>query len=150
MEAPALAASSADFFSDSVAPQLLSDADAKPFLNTFATAAAARLDSTSQIKVHSLRLESQEFLLMQRSPVEPPGTELIFAIGKMDQGRFQILHWKENTGDEDEVVLGTIHLKNGREFLITTVIDPEGQWFRVYGIQDGKLKLVYSGGGSSC
>jgi hypothetical protein len=68
----------------------------------------------------------------------------------MDQDIFQILYWKENVGDEDEVVVGTVHLTNGRDFLITTVIDPEGQWFRVYGIRQRKLVMVYSGGGSSC
>jgi hypothetical protein len=68
----------------------------------------------------------------------------------MDHGQFHLLQWKENTGDEDEVVLGTVRLTNGRDFLVTTVADPEGQWFRVYGIRDGKLVVVYSGGGSSC
>ena len=64
--------------------------------------------------------------------------------------QFHLLHWKQNTDDEDEFVLGTVHLTNGRDFLITTVTDPEGQWFRVYGIRQGKLAMVYSGGGSSC
>ncbi len=75
---------------------------------------------------------------------------LIFAIGALDKGQFRLLHWKQNTSDEDEVMLGTIHLTNGRDFLVTSVTDPEGQWFRVYGIQQGKLAMVYSGGGSSC
>jgi hypothetical protein len=43
----------------------------------------------------------------------------------MDGPRFTILHWKENTGDEDESMVGVIRLKNGREFLITSVRDPE-------------------------
>jgi hypothetical protein len=30
------------------------------------------------------------------------------------------------------------------------VSDPESQTFRAYGIRDGRLRLVYSGGGSSC
>ena len=87
---------------------------------------------------------------VQRSYVEPAGTKLIFAIGKMDQDIFQILYWKKNVGDEDEAGVGTVHLKNGRDFLSTTVTDPEGQWFRVYGIRQRKLMMVYSGGGSSC
>jgi hypothetical protein len=53
----------------------------------------------------------------------------------MDGPNLNILHWKENAGDEDESLLGIIRLKNGREFLITSVRDPEGQWFRVYGIR---------------
>ena len=76
--------------------------------------------------------------------------DFIFAIGTMDQGWFHILHLKKNTEDEAERVLGTIHLKSGRDFLITTVSDPESQWFRVYGIRDGHLTLIYEGGGSSC
>jgi hypothetical protein len=54
---------------------------------------------------------------------------LIFAIGALDKGQFWLLHWKQNTVDEDEVMLGTIHLMNGRDFLVTSVTDPEGQWF---------------------
>ena len=87
---------------------------------------------------------------MQRSYAEPAGIKLIFAIGKMDDGRFQIIHRKENVDDEDEDVLGTVHLKNGRDFLVTTVSDPEGQWFRVYGVRNVRLIRVYSGGGASC
>jgi hypothetical protein len=146
----AIAASSSDFFSDSPAPQLLSNTEAKPILKAFAAAVSGGLDSNLHLKVFSLRLEGQDLILVQRSYVEPAGTKLIFAIGKMDQDRFQTLRWKENVGDEDEVVLGVVHLTNGREFLITTVTDPEGQWFRAYGIRQGKLVMVYSGGGSSC
>jgi hypothetical protein len=150
IKAPAIAASSTDFFSDSPDPQLLPDADAKPFLKAFAAAVPGGLDSSSNLKLFSLRLEGQDLALVQRTYVEPAGTKLIFAIGKMDQNRFQILHWKENVDDEEEFALGTVHLTSGRDFLITTVTDPEGQWFRVYGIQQGKLAMVYSGGGSSC
>jgi hypothetical protein len=41
-------------------------------------------------------------------------------------------------------------MKSGRDFLITTVSDPESQSFRVYGMVSGRLALIYSGGGSSC
>lgn len=68
-------------------------------------------------------LGCQDLTLVQR---ESAGTKLIFAMGKMEQGRFQMMHWKENVGDEEEDVLGTVQLKNGREFLITTVTDPAG------------------------
>ena len=64
--------------------------------------------------------------------------------------RFHLLYWKQNTEDEDERLLGTIRLNSGHDFLITVVSDPEGHWYRVYGIRDGKLTQVYSGGGSSC
>jgi hypothetical protein len=146
----AIGASSSDSFSDSPAPQQLSSTEAKPFLKAFAAAVPGGIDSTSHLKAFSLRLEGQDMTVVQRSYVEPAGTKLIFAIGKMDQGIFQILYWKKNVGDEDEAVVGTVHLKNGCDFLVTTVTDPEGQWFRVYGIRQGKLVMVYSGGGSSC
>ncbi len=152
IETSAIAASSTDLFSDSPAPQLLPEVTAKPFLKAFAAAVPGGLDSTSQLKVFALHLEGQDLALVQRSYAEPAGKSLmlIFAIGAVNQGQFHILHWKQNTGDEHEVMLGTVHLTNGRDFLITTVSDPEGQWFRVYGIRQGKLSMVYSGGGSSC
>ena len=147
----AIAASSIDFFSDSPPPQLLHGAAATPVLKAFAAVVPGGLDSSLNLKIFSLRLEGQDLVLVQRSYAEPAGKslKLIFAIGEVDQGQF-LLHWKQNTGDEDEVMLGTIHLTNGRDFLITTVSDPEGQWFRVYGIRQGKLAMIYSGGGSSC
>jgi hypothetical protein len=151
IETSAIAASSTDFFSDGPAPQLLPDVTAKSFLKAFADAVPGGLDSDLFLKVFSLRLETQDLVLVQRSYIhraEP--LKFIFAIGAMDHGQFHLLQWKENTGDEDEVVLGTVRLTNGRDFLVTTVADPEGQWFRVYGIRDGKLVVVYSGGGSSC
>lgn len=52
--------------------------------------------------------------------------------------------------DESELVLGTIHLKSGQDFLVTTVSDSESQSFRIYGMKDGLLTRVYFGGGSSC
>jgi hypothetical protein len=76
--------------------------------------------------------------------------KFIFAIGSQENGRFQVLYWKDDIEDENEQVLGTIHLKSGRDFLITTISDPESQIFHVYGMRNGKLSLVYSGGGSSC
>jgi hypothetical protein len=148
----AIGASSIEFFSDSPPPQLIQDAAAAPFLKAFAAAVPGGLDSTLFLSVFSLRLEGQDLALLQRSYGAPAGKPLkpIFAIGKMDHGRFQVLHWKENVDDEDEVMLGTVHLTNGRDFLIASVSDPAGQWFRVYGIRSGKLVMVYSGGGSSC
>jgi len=148
----AIAASSVDFLSDGPPPQLLQDSAATPLLKAFAAAVPGRLDYSLNLKVFSFRLEGQDLTLVQRSYAERADKlpMLIFAIGALDKGQFHLLHWKQNTGDEDEVMLGTIHLTNGRDFLVTSVTDPEGQWFRVYGIQQGKLAIVYSGGGSSC
>ena len=123
-----------------------------PVLKAFAAAVPEGLDSSSNLKVFSLRLEGQDLVFVQRNYAESAGKplQLIFSVGKMDQGQFHVLHWKQNTGDEDEFVLGTIRLTNGRDFVVTSVTDPEGQWFRVYGMREGKLAMVYSGGGSSC
>lgn len=150
ISASAIVATSIDSFSDGPVPQLLTEAEAQPFVKAFAVAAPGGLDSTLHLKVISLRLEGQDLILVQRSHVKPAGGKLIFAIGKIDQGRFQVLLRKEDVGDQDETVVGTVHLTNGRDFLITTVIDTEGQWFRVYGIREGKLMRLFSGGGSSC
>lgn len=68
----------------------------------------------------------------------------------MNQGKFHLLFWKENTIDENEQILGLVHLKNGRDYLVNTVSDPETQFFRIYGIRNGKLTLVFSGAGGGC
>lgn len=151
----AIAASSADFFANSEPLKPLSYQDSSPIRKELGRLVPQKLDSVRWMRGYSLRLEGQEFFIAQRSYSDTAAHsdaryDFIFAIGTMDQGRFHILHWKKNTEYEEERVLGTIHMKSGREFLITTVSDPESQFFRVYGICDGKVALVYEGGGSSC
>jgi hypothetical protein len=115
-----------------------------------------KLDSITKLRLSSVRLGGKLLIVVQRSLSDysiaeaPEHVTLIFAIGTMDQRGFRVLHWKQNTEDEEEVVLGTIQLKSGLQFLITVVHDPESQSFRVYGVRGGRLSLVYSGGGSSC
>lgn len=151
----AIAANSGEFFADSTPPRNLDKEESAASRKALARLVPKRLHSTKQLRISALRLEGQDMLIVQRAFVDmatpengPP--EFIFAIGTIDQGRFHILHWKQNTEDEEERLLGTIRLKSGREFLITVVRDPESQSFRVYGIRDGHLTQVYSGGGSSC
>ena len=151
----AIAASSVEFFADSTAPRHLNNEESVAVRKALARLMPTKLDSTKPLRIFALRLESHDMLVIQRTfadiatPEDGP-PNFIFAIGTMDQHRFQVLHWKENTEDEEERLLGTIRLKSGREFLITVVSDPESQSFRVYGIRDGQLLLIYSGGGSSC
>ncbi len=151
----AIAASSTDFFADGPPPQLLDDQGARPVRRALAALVPRRLDSIKNLRVFALRLEGQDMVVVQRTFGQlEPTTEnfplkLTFAVGMMSEGHFRTLHWKQNT-DEDERVLGTIHLKSGRDFLITTVSDPESHSFRVYGIVSSRLVLIYSGGGSSC
>ena len=152
----AIAASFADFFADSPPPNLLDNEEAAPIRKALATLIPRRLDSTRHLRLFSLRLEGRDVIVVQRAFADfanVPGhgeLKLIFAIGAMDHGGFHIIHWKQNTEDEDQRILGTVRLRTGRDFLITTVSDPESQSFRIYGIRDGRLALVYSGGGSSC
>ena len=68
----------------------------------------------------------------------------------MRQGRFHILFWKDNTNDSHEQVLGAIRLKSGKQFLLTSVNTPQAQFFRVYAMQKGVIRIVFSGGGSTC
>lgn len=152
----AIAASVADMFADSPPPKLLDRDEAVPIRKALAPLIPRKLDSIQHLRLFTLRLEGRDVIVVQRVFADfanLPGHEslkLIFAIGAMDQGGFHIIYWKQNTEDEDERILGTVRLRTGRDFLITTVSDPESQSFRVYGIRDGRLALVYSGGGSSC
>jgi hypothetical protein len=152
----AIAAGSTDLFGDSPPLQLLGTAEARPILKALTAFVPGRLDSNLYLRLFSVQLEDRDLVLVQRASADYAGKpeesslKHIFAIGTMEQSRFHLLHWKRNTEDEDERVLGTVRLKSGRDFLITSVSDPESQWFRVYGIRDGKLIVVYTGGGSSC
>jgi hypothetical protein len=67
----------------------------------------------------------------------------------MGEGHFRLLHSKEE-GDENEQILGLVHLKSGQDYLVNTISHPEGDFFRIYGIRDGKLTMVFEGGGGSC
>ena len=154
----AVAASSHDIFTDGDSAKRLTNHDAEPVRKAFAVAVGDKLDSTVELRIYSLRLEGHDLLAVQRAYQDygsaPHGQvqlNFIFAIGQMSGGRFHLLSWQNRIdNDENEQILGVIHLKNGRDFLVNTVSHPEGQYFRVYGIQNGKVTLVYSGGGGSC
>jgi len=148
----AIAASATDFFTDSTPPRLLSGEESAAPLKALAASVPKALDSTEHLGIFAVRLEDQDFYIAQRTftdiATRGQGERLAFLIGTLGQGRFHILHRADE--DQDERVLETVRLKSGREFLVTAVSDPESQFFRVYGIRDGHLTLVYSGGGSSC
>jgi len=149
------AASSMDLF-DTPPPLTLANlSEASQIRQALRPLAPQRLDSVEDLRLFHLQLENSDLLIVQRAymdNIDPKNftRKLIFGIGHVEKGRFVVLHWKQNTSDEQEEVLGTIRMMNGRDFLITTVSDPESQSFRIYGIHNGKLKLVFSGGGSSC
>ena len=152
----AIAASSTDMFAEGEAPRLLDKAEAAPIRQALATLVPGKLDPTLHLRLYSLQLEGKNLIVLQWSTadfIDKPqerSVKHIFGIGTLSEGHFQLLRWKQDTEDEDERILGTIRLKSGREFLITTACDPESQRFRVYGIREDKLKMVYEGGGSSC
>ncbi|HEY5330652.1 MAG TPA: hypothetical protein VIJ79_12255 [Acidobacteriaceae bacterium] len=152
----ALAAESTGMFADSPSLRSLNSEEATAVRKALAALVPGKLDSVQYLRLFAVQLEGKDMVIIQRAfsdvpaPQEDAGHKLIFAIGAVDQGRFDVLSWKKNVDDEDERILGTIRLKSGRDFLITTVSDPESQTFRVYGLRDGRLVRVYSGGGSSC
>jgi hypothetical protein len=162
-----VAASSADYFIPGLPAKRLAEKDAEPIRKALAATAGGKLDSTKVLRVYSMQLEGQDLFVIQRAfqdYADKPGYDLrkpgydpsngnlfeIFAIGMMNRSHFYLLFWKENTGDENEQILGTLHLKNGRDFLVTTTSDPESQFFRIYGIRNGRLTLIFSGGGGGC
>jgi hypothetical protein len=147
----AIAASSTEFFADSVSPRLLGREEAASVRKALAALNPKKLDSAEQLRIFSVQLEGQNLKVVQRAfaDAKPEGQlRLVFLLGTVNKGQFHVLNEKHD--DEDERVLETIRLKNGREFLVTVVSDPESQFFRVYGIRNGKVGLIYSGGGSSC
>ncbi len=152
----AIAASSNDPFSDIAPPRLIDKADAVPITKALATLAPKKLDSVQNLRLLTVNLEGQSLVIVQRTYAQRSKSlasgvsGFIFAVGKMEAGRLSLLHWKKNIDDEDERIVGTIRLKSGHDFLITSISDPESQSFRVYGIRNGRLALVYSGGGSAC
>jgi len=151
-----IAASSTNYFGDIEGPKVLDKEESAPIRKALGALVPTRLDSTLYLRLYSLRLEDQELTVVQRSFSEFAGKpeedslKFIFGIGRMEQGRFRLLYWDKNIEDDSQRVVGAIRLKSGREFLITSVNESESQSFRVYGIRDGKLTMVYSGGGSSC
>jgi hypothetical protein len=153
-----VAASSPDIFSRGRSAKRLSSRDAEPVRNAFAATVGKKLDSMKELRIYSLSLEGQELFAVQRAFQDYGSTphgdvqlNFIFAIGRMSNGRFHLLSWQNRVNtDENEQILGMVHLRSGRDFLVNTVSHPEGQYFRVYGIRDGKPTVVYWGGGGGC
>ena len=161
IQSAAVAAESGVLFAEGTSALRLPESDAQSIRKALAAAVGTKLDSTKELRVYSVSLEAHSFIVVQRAfqdyadkPEYAPGSdtklEFILAIGEMSEGHFRLLHWKENTGDDNEQILGLIHLKTGRDFLVDASSDPEGNSFRVYGIINGKLSLIFEGGGGGC
>lgn len=148
----AVAASSPEWFEDSPPLQAVSAEQGRAIRKALAAFIPKRLDSTTGIRLLAMRLGARDLLILERAFVQTATSRLkfVFAIGTWDQSRLRILRWQQDDEDREERVLGTIALKGGHQFLVTVVNDPESHSYRIYGFQDGSLRLVYSGGGSSC
>jgi hypothetical protein len=152
----AVAAEKSDFFAPGEAARRMPQAEAAQVRQELKQTVGEKLDSTKDLRVYSVRLEGRELIVVQRAfqdfankyktDAEIPDLEKVFAIGERENGRFHLLHWKENTSDESEQILGLIHLRAGKDFLVTSTSDPESDWFTAYGIRDGKLTVVFKGG----
>jgi hypothetical protein len=127
-------------------------------LHAFVAAAPVHLDTLSGIRLYLLQAGGHRLIVVERSftdyasatPSVVPNVKFVFAIGHIVQGRFHILFWKTNTQEENEQLLGAIHLKNGGDFLVTSINSSEAQFFRIYALRNGSVQMVFSGGGSSC
>jgi len=168
-----VAASSAELFTAGALPKRLSEAEADPIRKALASSywekleeavwvdwrtGGAKFESTLDLTISSIRVNGEELFIVKRDS-EEERTDLnnrkyelepVFAVGRMDQGRFDLLYWQKVEGDENERLLGVIYLRNRRTYLVDTVSDPEGQHFRVYGIHHGKVNLAFEGGGGGC
>jgi hypothetical protein len=151
----ALAASSSDLFDTANPPRIVTTSEATAIRRALRPLVPKRLDAIEDLRIMHLQLESMDLLIVQRAyadNIDPKNftRKYVFMIGRTQEGQFQVLQRKKNMDDEEERVLGTIRMKNGKEFLITAVSDPESQSFRVYGVRNGDVVLVFQGGGSSC
>lgn len=156
-----VAAESADLFSDGPSAHRLPESDATPLRGALARAVGGKLDTTKELRVYTVNLDGHNLLVFQRAyqdwadkpeyaPPNSPKFEFVFAIGAMEGGKLRVLQWKENTADDNEQILGVIHLRSGHDFLVTASNEPEDNEYRVYGYRDGKLVMIFQGGGGEC
>ncbi len=135
----AVAAESNEFFTVGESAHRLPESKAKPVRAALIAALGDHLASFEELRVYQLQLEKRSFFVIQRALQDygnktgydphKPGFEKgkgdnmrsVFIIGTMKNGRFMKISGGIDEGNE--LILGTIHLKNGRDFLITSVND---------------------------
>jgi hypothetical protein len=172
----AVAAESSGPFIAGPSAKRLSEKEAEPIWEAFKATATEKLqsaaeyrplagvvdsDPTFELRFYSVHLGGREYFVVQRASQEGTdepengnnkhnyGMDTLLAVGRMDRGHFDLLCY-QRTDDEDERFLGMIHLKNGKDYIVDTVSDPESQFFRIYGIRNGTVALVFEGGGGGC
>jgi len=158
LEDSALAASEPGVFLPPPPLQPETTAGYDALFRAFAAAAPVRAARMQGLRFFHLSLHGHALVVAQRSfldfanagPSDASTVKLIFAIGEMRGSRLQLLFWKQNETEENEQVLGTVQLRNGMQFLLTSVNTPEAQFFRAYAMRDGQLRMVFQGGGYSC
>jgi hypothetical protein len=155
IERSAIATGSPDLFDTANRPGIVTPSEAAAIRRALRPLVPKRLDTVEDLRLMHLQLEGMDLLIVQRAyadNIDPKNftRKYVFMIGRIEEGQFHVLQRKKTMDDEEERVLGTIRMKNGKEFLITTVSDPESQSFRIYGVRDGHVALVFQGGGSSC
>ena len=120
----AVGAESGELFVEGSTARPLLDAEGAPNRSAFARRMGSKLDSTKELRVYEFSLDGRKLIAIQRAfqdyadkpeyqAPNPPTLNWIFAIGEMDRGMFRILHLKDVEGDDNEQILGLIHLKNG-------------------------------------
>lgn len=158
LERTALAASNPKAFAPGQPLTPLGGDEYQQVLQAFAAASPVHLNTLAGIRLYRLQWSGHTLIVVERSftdfsssnPSVVPNVKLIFAVGQMAKRHFQMLFWKHNTADANEQVLGSVLLKNGKEFLVTSVNSPQAQFFRIYAMRNGAIHMVFSGGGSSC
>jgi hypothetical protein len=151
----AVAAATGDFFVAAPPLTLLGAKDTAAVGKLLKRVMAEKLTSAKNLQAWSVNLGGHDVVVVQRAyeDVQDQDSQrgsLVFTIGELERLRFHVLHWKRNTDDEEERVLGTIKLQSGQDFLVSVVSHPEGHFYRIYSFQQNQLKVVYQGGGSSC
>lgn len=155
LDRSAVAAAMTELFAAASPLVPLSETDAAAVGKLLKLAVGEKLDSAKNMRSWSVNLAGHDLVVVQRAYEDVPASEnhragLVFTIGEVEGQRLRVLHWKQNTDDEEERVLGTIKLRSGQDFLVSVVSHPEGHFFRIYGFQQDHLKVVFQGGGSSC
>ncbi|MGA2277618.1 MAG: hypothetical protein ABSG00_08435 [Terracidiphilus sp.] len=149
----AIAADSPGLFAAAPAWQSVSAAELAIVRKGLLALGAEKVRNFTGVRVRKVAIEGQTIFVAERHSTAHRQLGIVFAVGRIVDGNFDLMRWNENGGEAGDTVegaLGVIRLKNGREFLITTESDPEGQRFYAYEIKDGRLQIVFEGGGSSC
>jgi hypothetical protein len=108
-----------------------------------------KLHHVQRLELFSVVIGDRSFLILARGyqPGHPDYDQYtaLFAIGELINGAFHSVIWDNaKNNDEQEYPVGVIQDKAGHIYLIDTVTTPETQYFRVYGLRDGKLVVVFN------